>query len=594
MPGTIPKAEKEEQVAPNQRLTKDSRQVADAIRKVIDYEIFAIQLLNERTQELRMRFQIGHSSEVERIRIKVGHGITGRAAEKREAILVNDVSQDPGYINAHPSVRSELAVPMIMQNRVIGVIDIQASQLGYFTEEHKRLLTVVASRVAVGAENARLYTRVSRQAQTLEMLNQISRELTSILNVDQLLKSIGETISRVIDFQMFSILLLDASQQMLQHRFSLRFNENIQLKHDIPIGRGLVGGSAAIGKAIMVPDVKKDPRYIMVNPETRSELCVPLKYKERVIGVLDIEHTRRGYFTEDHVRTITTLAGQIAIAIENAQLYERIAKEEQRLERDLNMAREVQMHMLPASCPVLNSAELSAKFVPAHTIGGDMYDFLAYAGGRTGIAVGDVSGKGAPAALFAAMVSGILRSVAALEPSPSETLTAINAQLNERKIESQFVSMIYAVWDDERHIMQIANSGQPQPIHCSGGVTETVDATGLPLGLFEDAEYDEVTIQARPGDVFVFFSDGIMDAEDHAGEQFSRARVEELVRKNCHLSADDLVTAIFKKVSQHATGVRAFDDQTVVVVKIREGKSTEQIEHARKTRRKTSSALRSV
>ncbi len=565
--------------------------VAEAIRGVIKYEIFAILLLNERTQELRMRFQIGHAPEVEKIRIKVGSGVTGQAVQRREAVLVNDVSQEPNYINAHPAVQSELAIPMIAKNKVIGVIDLQAAQVGYFNEEHRRLLTVVASRIAVAIENARLYTRVYRQAQTLEVLNEISRELTSILNVDELLRRIGESLSRVIDFQMFSILLLNEHSKILQHRFSLRFNENIQLKHDIPLGRGLVGASAETGLAVMVPDVTKDARYILLNPETRSELCVPLIYKKRVIGVLDLEHTRRGYFTEDHILTLTTLAGQVAIAIENAQLYERIAKEEQRLERDLAMAREVQMHLLPPSCPILNSAEIAAKFVPAHTIGGDMYDFLEYSGGRTGIAVGDVSGKGAPAALYAAMVGGILRSVANLEPSPSETLTAINASLGERKIEAQFVSMIFAVWDDERYVMQIANSGQPRPIYCHDGKIESVDTTGLPLGLFEDADYDEVTIHAQPKDVFVFFSDGIMDAEDNVGEQFGRSRVEELVREHCDSTANQLVEIIFDAVSLHASGVRAFDDETVVVVKILPGRSTEQVEHAR-SRRETSAALR--
>ena len=173
--------------------------VAELVRQVIDYEIFAILLLNERTQELRMRFQIGHTPEVERLKIKVGQGITGMAVEQRHAVLVDNVLKHPRYINAHPLVRSELAVPLIAKKRVIGVIDIQASKEAYFTEEHSRILTLVASRIATAIENARLYTRVARQAQTLTVLNEISRELTSILNVDQLFKRIGELLTRVID-----------------------------------------------------------------------------------------------------------------------------------------------------------------------------------------------------------------------------------------------------------------------------------------------------------------------------------------------------------------------------------------------------------
>ena len=138
-------------------------------------------------------------------------------------------------------MRSELAIPLIIKNRVIGVLNLETHEAGRFTEEHKRLLTLIGSRMAVGIENARLYTRTTRQARTLVLLNEIARELTSILNVDELLKRIAELLSRLIDYQMFSILLVDPAGEKLQHRFSLRFQENIQLKHDVPLGDGLVG-----------------------------------------------------------------------------------------------------------------------------------------------------------------------------------------------------------------------------------------------------------------------------------------------------------------------------------------------------------------
>src|SRR5690348_17007755 len=249
------------------------RRVAELIRRVIDYEIFAILLLNEKTQELRIRFSIGHPPEVvERLRIEVGEGVTGLAAQRREPVLVNDVLKSEQYIEAVPRVRSELAVPLIIKNRVIGVIDIEAPQPGYFTEDHKRLLSLIASRIAIGIENARLYTRVSRQARTLAVLNEVSQDLTSILDLDKLLERVGETLRRLIDYQMFSVLLLDPDRQKLVHRFSIRFREEIKLKHDIAMGKGLVGYAAANKTPVLVPDVTKDPRYIALNPETRSEL----------------------------------------------------------------------------------------------------------------------------------------------------------------------------------------------------------------------------------------------------------------------------------------------------------------------------------
>jgi sigma-B regulation protein RsbU (phosphoserine phosphatase) len=503
------------------------------------------------------------------MRVKVGQGVTGRAAQLREPVLVNDVSQEPGYITGLPHVRSELAIPLIIKNRVIGVINIEAREPDYFTEDHKRLLTLIGSRMAVGIENAQLYTRTTRQARTLLLMNEIAREVTSILNVDELLKRIGELLSRLIDYQMFSVLLLDATGEKLQHRFSLRFQENIHLKNEIPLGAGLVGYAAQHKQAVLVPDVSKDPRYIKANDETRSELAVPLIYKDNVIGVLDLEHTRRGFFTEDHKRTMTTLAAQIAIAIENARLYEEIARQERRLERDLSLARELQFRLLPSTYPKLEQLDVAAKFVPARAIGGDLYDFLHYSLSRAAIVIGDVSGKGAPAAIYAALVSGILRSHAPIEPGPAEMLSAVNFSLSERRIEAQFVSLIYAVWDDTNRTLQVANSGLPRPIYCHGGKLEMIEATGLPLGLFDEAEYDEFTFKAKPGDLFVLFSDGILDARNRAGELFGRTRLHEIVAGVMDAPAQTVVDEIFKAVAIDSAGVEAFDDQTVVAIRVK-------------------------
>src|SRR6266700_1537605 len=545
------------------------RRVSEVVRKVIDYEIFAILLLNEKNQELRFRFQVGYPPEFAERRIKVGEGVTGRAAQLRQAVLVDDVTADPAYIAAIPNVRAELAVPLVSKNRVIGVIDLEAREPGYFTEEHSRLLTLVASRIAAGIENAQLYTRTTRQARILTLLNEIACELSSILNLDELLNRIAELLRRLIDYQMFSILLLDASGEKLQHRFSLRFRENIHLKHEVPLGRGIVGQAAESKQAVLVPDVKKDPRYIEANPETRSELAVPLIYKDKVIGVLDLEHTRRGFFTEEHQRTITTLAAQVAIALENARLYEEVARQERRLERDLALARELQVALLPQAQPELAHLDVAAKFVPARAIGGDLYDFIPYSLSRMGIVVGDVSGKGAPAAIYAALVSGILRSHAPIEPLPAEMLSAVNLSLGERRIDGQFVSIIYAVWDDERRTLQVANSGLPRPVYCHNGKTQLIEATGLPLGLFDDAEYDEFTFQAEADDVFVFFSDGILDATNRAGELFGRTRLEKIIAECWAEPAESMVNTIFKAAADHASGVETFDDQTVVAIKVK-------------------------
>src|SRR5262249_5832424 len=170
---------------------------------------------------------------------------------------------------------------------------------------------------------------------------------------------------------------------------------------------------------------------------------------------------------------------------------------------------------------------------------------------------------------YAALVSGILRSHAPIEPGPAEMLRAVNFSLGERRIDAQFVCLIYAVWDDLNRSLQIANSGLPRPIYCHEGKTQIIEATGLPLGLFDEADYDEFTFEAQPGDLFVLFSDGILDARNRAGELFGRTRLEGIVARDSHLSPAALVDSIFKAVEEYALGVETFDDQTVVALKVK-------------------------
>jgi sigma-B regulation protein RsbU (phosphoserine phosphatase) len=544
---------------------------ADLVRAVIDYKIFAILLLNERTNDLRMRFQIGHTSEAERLRIRVGKGVVGRAAEHRESILLQDVTQDDNYISANPDVRSELAVPLIVKNRVIGVIDLQSEQLGYFQPEHRRLLELTASRVAQAIENARLYTRVARQAQTLAVLNEISREVTSILDLDPLLERIGELLRRIIDYQMFSILLVNEREQVLEIQYAVRFGHPVAPSETVPLDRGLVGTAVRERRLIYSGDVRKDARYYMVNPETRSEMAVPLLYKGKVIGVLDLEHVKVNYFNEDHQRTLVTLASQIAVAIENARLYSRVAQQEQRLEHDLDMAREVQLRLLPPTPARKPHAEFATRFLPARTIGGDLYDFLPYDDERIGIAMGDVSGKAAPAALYAALISGIMRAATSQALSPAAMLKQLNDSLQERKMDAQYVTMVFAVWNDEKQTLQIANAGAVQPLFCRGGQVETVQAEGFPLGMFKDVSYEEFTLSTRPGDAVIFFSDGIADAVNEREEMFGDARLTALVASHLKSTAQEMVDAIYQELSAFQGGVERFDDETVVVLKVLPG-----------------------
>jgi sigma-B regulation protein RsbU (phosphoserine phosphatase) len=545
------------------------KRTSELVRLAIPYRIFAIFLLDEGGKEMRMRYQIGHTPEVERMKFPLGQGIVGQVAQTRQAVLLNDVSKAENYISANECVRSELAVPLINKNKVIGVLDIESEEANYFRPDHLHLLTLTASRIGQAIQNARLYSRVTRQAQALEVLNEIAVELTSILDLDQLFERIGQLLRRLIDYQMFTIMLVDATGERLVTRYSWRFGHASTPSRWLPINTGLVGAAVNEWRLINVPDVREDSRYHMINPETRSEMIVPLFYKNRVIGVLDLEHVRPGYFHERHERTLTTLAAQIAIAIENARLYSQVVRHEQQLERDLSMARQVQLRLLPATVPEHVHGEFAARFLPARSIGGDLYDFAEYDSNRSAIILGDVSGKAAPAALFAALVSGIMRAATAQKPAPAAMLSLLNEALQERRLDSQYVTMLYAVWNDDNRTLQVANAGAVPPIFCRGGEITSMRVEGFPLGMFPEAEYEEFSVATQPDDAFVFVSDGITDAENAQGDMYGTERLCEMLCGHRHLPAAQIAEAIFADVARFQAGHPRFDDETILVLRVR-------------------------
>ncbi|MHB8653282.1 MAG: SpoIIE family protein phosphatase [Terriglobia bacterium] len=544
--------------------------ISEVVKRAIQYEVFAILLLNEKTQELRIRFNVGHPENIARnLRIKVGEGIVGRAVQSRRSVLVNDVRKDPAYIQSLPAVRSELAVPLIAKNRVVGVIDLEAPWADFFTEQHQNLLELLAGRMAMAIENARLYRRSVRQARTLHLLNEISREVSSVLVLKDLLRKIGTLTKRLIDYHRFSILLADDRARVFNNVISLRQDERMPEKFTVNFGQGIVGAAASSGKTVVVPDVSNDARYISLNPETRSEMAVPLIYRERVIGVVDLESPQPGYFTDEHVRIFSTLAPQIAIAIENAQLFERVVRSETRLERDLQRAQNIQMHLMPGIVPSIPGLEVGLRFKPARELGGDLYDFLSYGRERHVIVIGDVSGKGAPAALYGAMVSGILRSLAPQRLAPPDMLRKLNVMLLERKIEGHFITLTYAIWEPKTRLLRLANAGMPLPLLIRKGHAQPIRVEGVPLGLLENTDYEETQLTLEKGDLLALYSDGLAEAAKPSHEEFGNRRMENVLRENAHSPVNQIIEKLFAEVAHHEAGHPQRDDQTLLLIRAR-------------------------
>jgi sigma-B regulation protein RsbU (phosphoserine phosphatase) len=559
-----------EQLSSTLDLDELMRRMAAIVKRAIDYDVFAILLLNEKAQELYVRFSVGHPDDLVRaLRVKVGEGIVGRAAASRKSVLISDVRKDPAYIQSLPAVRSELAVPLIAKNRVIGVIDLEAPWPDFFNEQHQNLLELLAGRMALAVMNARLYRRTLRQARTLQLLNEISRELSSVLVLKDLLLRIGTLTKRLIDYHRFSILLLDELTQTLNPVIAMKQDANMPEKFNLTLEQGIVGAAVRERRTVLVPDVAQDKRYIALNSDTRSELAVPLVHGDRVIGVMDLESPQLAYFTDEHARLIATLAPQIAIAIENSRLYERVVRSEARRQRDLDRAREIQRHMMPALVPQIPGLEVQVRFQPAVELGGDLFDFFAYAKDRHVLAIGDVSGKGAPAALYGAMVGGILRSLAREKLAPPELLQRLNLALLERKIEGHFITLTYGLWETKSKTLRLANAGMPLPLLLHGDQIRQIRVEGVPLGLLANAEYQESTVHLESGDLLAMFSDGFVEAAREDDEEFGYRRLEKIMREHSQRPVGEILGTISAEVAHFEAGQPRRDDQTLMLLKVR-------------------------
>ncbi|HXT73561.1 MAG TPA: GAF domain-containing SpoIIE family protein phosphatase [Candidatus Angelobacter sp.] len=542
---------------------------AAQIKRLIDYEIFAVLLLDENAQELHFRFAIGHRQEVvENWRIPVGQGIIGAAASTGRPVRVSDVHKDPRYLNALDGVQSELAVPLVLQGRVVGVLDIESSQLDYFTRDQQNILMMLATRISSAIENARLFERTRHQADTLLLLNEVARETNSILDVEGVLRRAAEMVKRVIDYQIFAILLYDEAARVFRHRLNVKFGQHMQERSVVSPHEGIVGAAATLRRPVVVPDVSFDPRYISINPETRSELAIPLLYKHRVIGVLDLESPQLNYFTPDHVQALSILASHLAVSIENARLYEQVARDEARMERDLNAARRLQSALLPPVPGSEYGLDIAARVVSSRELNGDLYDFLPYNTGELGIALGDVSGKGSAAALYGAAAVGILRSLAPQHLAPAKTLQKLNQIICERRIEGRFMTMCFLSWQPAERILRVANAGQEQPLIFQNGRGEKLPLAGFPVGMFDDSTYDELSLVLSPGDIVVLYSDGVTDTQNSGAQFYGWQRLSAAVFSQAALSSAEIADHLLANVDEFSGGRHPFDDRTLVVLKV--------------------------
>ena len=413
----------------------------------------------------------------------------------------------------------------------------------------------------------------------LRMLLDITKTISRSLDLDEVLNVVMDTLDSLIPYDAAGIYLVKCSRPLAErdgepdetcvfHTEAVRGYDIADLQElRLKMGEGLIGHVAVSGKPYIARDVRNDPRYINARARTRSEMVAPIISNEEVIGVFDLESDELDAYSEDDLEVLMLLASQVAIIIDKVMLHEQLI-EKQRLETQLEVARQVQLELLPPRDPQLEGFDISAYNFPTEEVSGDYYDWVRVYDDQIGVVIADVAGKGVPAALLMAFLRASLRAASHIGYAPHISMSKVNYLLWESIERNQFVTAFYGILDATNRTLAYSNAGHNPPLLIDvDGKTRFEERGGVPLGMFRDSRYYEYFATIEPGQMLVLYTDGVTEAMNPSGEEYGGQRLVAAALRGRHLSARELIDFIHRDVIDWTDGRGAHDDVTFFIIK---------------------------
>ncbi|HEX6624114.1 MAG TPA: GAF domain-containing SpoIIE family protein phosphatase [Pyrinomonadaceae bacterium] len=410
----------------------------------------------------------------------------------------------------------------------------------------------------------------------LRLLLDITKKISRSLNVEEVLVLVMDTLDSLLPYDAAGIYIIrrdphiseGGTHTLFFHAEAVRgydLDELLELR--LKAGEGLIGHVAATGETIVVADVRQDPRYVNARRETRSEMVAPIFSNDEVIGVFDLESDQVNTYTEDDKQVLQLLASQVAIIVEKAMLHDQVV-EKKRLEAQLEVARHVQLSLLPPRDPVVEGFDISAYNFSTEEVSGDYYDFVKLYEDQLGLVIADVSGKGIPASLLMAFLRASLRAAIHIGYAPHVAMGKVNYLLWETIEPHQYVTAFYGMLDATNRTLAFVNAGHNPPLLVNpDGSVRVIERGGLPLGMFRDTRYYEYYLPIEPGQILLLYTDGATEANSPDGEEYGRERLVAAVRAAQDRTARDMIDFIYNDVFEWSGGRGAGDDVTFVVIK---------------------------
>jgi len=547
--------------------------ILDLTAKAMEAQASSLLLIDKKRGDLEL-YVSKEEKQRKKLSLKMGKGIAGWVAEHKEPVVSNEVKKDPRYSSKLEeqigfSVDSLICVPLLRRGNLIGVVSV-ANKLDEkkFDQENLEIFLTLADQIAIALDNSYLYRKARKKTLEKETLLEVEKSLSSSLDLNELLELILGSLLKVVKYDAAAIFLIDKRKQQIEYIKARGFDPALEPDLQLKMGQGLAGWAAQTQKSLIVPNVKEDHRYIEARVETQSGMVVPIISNERIIGVFSIESNELNAYDEDDLELLDAFASLAAISIERARQHQEIL-EKRKLEEELSIARRIQKTFLPDKHPELPGFDISGINISSETVGGDYYDFIPIIENQVGIAIGDVSGKGIPAALIMASFRASLIAEIRNNYAIRSSMFKVNNLLFESTESDIYVTAVYGVLDTKNRIFTFTNAGHNAPIfrHSDGRMEYLIEG-GVVLGTFENSEYEARPISLSSEDIIVFYTDGVTEAKDKKGEEFGTRRLKQVINDSHKLSASEIQKNIYEAVKDFTGGKPKADDLTMIVVKV--------------------------
>jgi len=528
-------------------------------------------LVHESGRALRLRRYNDDFSLAGEIRdFAPSHPLVRRLREREGLMPVS--MRWPALIPVHhvhpPPAGPAHLLPMRHRGRLFGIWAARGVPASVATPEVTALLAQIGQEAAALIARRRKWRKLRREANENAVLLAISRKVGASLNLNRVLQTIIDSLRDVLICDHATIFLIDHRTGAIQYEVFSGIDEQLLNTLHLNVGKGISGWVAKKGRSIIIPDVHKDPRYVEASPATQSEMAVPLKVGNKVIGVFNLESNKLNAFSRRDVRLLEAFASQAAMAIQKAQLHT-LALKKREYDKELHVARDIQRALLPKAMPTAKGFALAGLNISSHRVGGDFYDATKMADGSITIAIGDVSGKGTPGAILMATLFAIYRSHLRRGQAVNKILERVNKEFRRNIPTNSFATFFLADIDQKTLSIEFANAGHNPPVLMhQNGTAELLHATGTILGFLDDAGYQLQRRQLRRGDILVLYTDGVTEAQDARGQLFGERRLISALRQHRHRRLRDLKWKVVDAVRRFNTGAPLADDLTMLVVKV--------------------------